>query len=155
MSDALKLFNTLHGILEFDLWDKHPNACTGSSSACSACCGGATIDCEEAYELWAKMDVNIYVDKLEDFRNLTDVERNMVVLRKPSVKLKGEAGIVVEHQAPNGKHFTLTDLVAAVVETERRTRLQSEWLDGIDAHHVYFEGVIPQKDGSWRICWGS
>ncbi|MGA9520488.1 MAG: hypothetical protein WBV82_03435 [Myxococcaceae bacterium] len=76
-------------------------------------------------------------------------------MREPLIRLRGEAGDPVEHRAPNGKHFTVRELVKAVEETERQSRSRSNWLGGIDVHHVYFEGIHPENDGTWSIAWGS
>ena len=32
---------------------------------------------------------------------------------------------------------------------------QSEWFDGVDVHHVFFEGIHQDSDGVWEIYWGS
>ncbi|MEV0462603.1 hypothetical protein AB0I30_18965 [Nocardia tengchongensis] len=88
------------------------------------------------------------------FRDLTAEEFGRVVLESAVLNLQGE-GEPVAHRAPNGKWFTVRDLVAAVAETERRTRAQSQWFGGIDVHHVFFEGIDQDEDGTWRILWGS
>ncbi|MEV4125673.1 hypothetical protein [Nocardia sp. NPDC049707] len=88
------------------------------------------------------------------FRELTGEELDRVVLELSVLNLRG-FGDAVAHPAPNGKWFTVRDLVAAVSETERRTRHQTGWYGGIDVHHVYFEGIHPGDDGVWAIHWGS
>jgi hypothetical protein len=90
----------------------------------------------------------------DDRRPLTEAELAQVVLTQPEIRMAG-LGEVVVHRAPNGAAFTVRDLLAAVEETERRTRGQSEWFGGIDVHHCYFEGIDPDDDGVWRIFWGS
>ena len=67
----------------------------------------------------------------------------------------GESDVVVEIQSANGAGFTVKELAAAITETERRGRGSSEWLGGIDTHHVYFEGIELEEDGVWCINWGS
>jgi hypothetical protein len=89
----------------------------------------------------------------EKFRPLTPKELDRVVLDEPEIRLRS-LGEAVTHKAPNGEHFTVRDLLAAVEETERQTRAQSAWFGGIDVHHVFFEGIHPE-DGGWRIYWGS
>jgi hypothetical protein len=46
-------------------------------------------------------------------------------------------------------------MLNAVAETERQTRDKSEWFDGVDVHHIYFEGIHQGSDGVWEIYWGS
>ena len=91
----------------------------------------------------------------DDGRDLTPDELALVVIPQPTIRLRGEGGSVVEHQAPNREHFTVADLLQAIEETERRTRGESEWLGGVDVHHIYFEGIAKDSDGSWMILWGS
>ncbi|MFE3798331.1 hypothetical protein [Nocardia tengchongensis] len=90
----------------------------------------------------------------DSFRDLTAEEFDRVVLESTMLNLQGE-GEPVAHRSPNDKWFTVRDLVAAIAETERRTRPQSQWFGGIDVHHVFFEGIEQQEDGTWRILWGS
>lgn len=89
-------------------------------------------------------------------RDPTPGELDQVALAAPRVRLRGESGDVVEHRAPDGRAFRVRDLLAAVEETERQTRARSDWLGGIDVHHVYFEGLDPdEQPGVWAITWGS
>lgn len=89
------------------------------------------------------------------FTDLTDSEWNRVVLRSPLIRMRGETERAVEHRAADGVAFTVRDLAAAIRETERQTRGDTEWLGGIDVHHVYFEGIELEDDGVWAIRWGS
>ena len=63
--------------------------------------------------------------------------------------------MVVEHSAPNGNSFTIQDMIIAIEVTERKSRGSSEWLGGIDVHHIYFEGIHQNENGDWEIPWGS
>jgi hypothetical protein len=89
------------------------------------------------------------------FRPLTDAEWSRVVLHAATIRMRGETEKIVEHAAPNGASFTVRELAAAVEETERQGRGDSQWLGGIDVHHVFFEGIEEDVDGVWTICWGS
>lgn len=89
-----------------------------------------------------------------DFRDLTVDESDRVVLESAVLNLRS-LGEPVVHQAPNGQWFTVRDLAAAVAETERRTRQQSEWFGGMDVHHIFFEGIERDDDGTWTVYWGS
>lgn len=88
-------------------------------------------------------------------RPLTEEEWNRVVLRAPTIRLRGEGAGVVEHAAPNGRWFTTRELAAAIAETERQTRGDTDWFGGVDVHHVFFEGIELDDDGMWSINWGS
>ncbi|HEU4533418.1 MAG TPA: hypothetical protein VFS00_04845 [Polyangiaceae bacterium] len=96
-----------------------------------------------------------YVFENGAFRPPTDEEYARVALREPEMQLRGAAGEPVTHRAPNGEYFTVRDVLRAVEETERATRARSDWSGGVDVHHVYFEGVHRQADGTWAIYWGS
>jgi hypothetical protein len=88
-------------------------------------------------------------------RELSPDELQSVAFRASQITLRGEGGGAVTHQAPNGKFFTVQEMLNAVAETERQTRVKSEWFDGVDVHHVFFEGIHPGEDGVWEIYWGS
>jgi hypothetical protein len=94
-------------------------------------------------------------DEAEKFRDLTDDEWQRVVLRAPRIRLRGETDKVVEHAAPPSGAFTVRDLATAIAETERQGRGDTNWLGGIDVHHVFFEGIDEDADGVWAIRWGS
>ena len=90
------------------------------------------------------------------FRELTEEEWKRVVIRTPAIRMRGESGQhVIEHQAPDGASFTMRDLASAIAETERRTRGYTNWVGGIDVHHVLFDGIELGEDGVWQIKWGS
>lgn len=91
----------------------------------------------------------------DESRPLTSEELESVAFDAAEIQLRGDTGAVVAHRAPNGERFTVRDMIRAVEETELQTRGASEWLGGIDVHHIFFEGVLPERDGTWSICWGS
>ncbi|MFE3189463.1 hypothetical protein ACFXHA_10670 [Nocardia sp. NPDC059240] len=89
-----------------------------------------------------------------EIRDLTVDEFDRVVLELPTLNLRG-FGDPVAHRASNEKWFTVRDLAAAIAETERLTRQQSQWFGGVDVHHIFFEGIGKNDDGVWEIYWGS
>jgi hypothetical protein len=97
---------------------------------------------------------NAYVTS-EDLRPLTKAELKTVVFRGTLLRLKSMGPGVIVNAAPDCKQFTVADLIKAIEETERRTRGNTEWFDGIDVHHRYFEGINATDDGAWMIYWGS
>jgi hypothetical protein len=99
--------------------------------------------------------VEVFNRETETARQLTSEELQSVAFRDSRITLRGEGGGTVAHQAPNGKFFTVQDLLKAVEDTERQTRDQSEWFDGVDVHHVYFEGIHLGEGNVWEIYWGS
>ncbi len=88
-------------------------------------------------------------------RPLTEGELASIAFASPQIRLRGDTGEEVAHEAPNGQHFTVRDLIRAVELTELRTRDRSEWLGGVDVHHIFFEGLHLEADGTWAIGWGS
>ena len=90
------------------------------------------------------------------FRALTAGELDEVALTSREIRLKSDRGEgVLQFAAPNGVHFTVRDLIAAIEKTERETRPKGKWFGGIDVHHVFFEGLSRGEDGTWSINWGS
>ena len=58
----------------------------------------------------------------------------------------------------NKKHyFTAKEMIDNIVKFERVDRPKSSWFGGVDCHHVFFEGMRPDKKlkGAYHICWGS
>jgi hypothetical protein len=102
-----------------------------------------------------ELQAQVFNPDTQEFRPLTPQELDAVAFRGSSIRLQSEDGDIISHDAPNGSFFTVRELLRAVEETERRTRAQSEWLGGIDVHHVFFEGIHPGEDDVWEIYWGS
>ena len=84
-------------------------------------------------------------------------ESPAAVIEAPAIRMVSDCAedIVVEHSAPNGRHFSVRDMIAAAEETDRQARPTSEWFEGIDVHHVYLEGIHLEEDGLWVISYGS
>ncbi|XAL99379.1 hypothetical protein OT109_17585 [Phycisphaeraceae bacterium D3-23] len=102
-----------------------------------------------------KLVAEVFDQGSETFRDLTNEEVQSVAFRARSIMLRGEGGTAVTHHAANGEFFTVQELLDAVVVTEKQSRGSSEWLGGIDVHHVYFEGIQQDAAGVWEIHWGS
>lgn len=52
--------------------------------------------------------------------------------------------------------WTVKALLDCIVQTETAQRKKSEWLGGIDAHHVFFEGLVWDDEAeAYEISWGS
>ena len=104
-----------------------------------------------------RLEPEVYVEESDELRELTNAEFELTAYAGPAIALRGESGKIVRHSAPNGKHFTVRDLLQAVEETERQTRGDTEWLGGVDIQHCFFEGVHAdeEEDGVFQIYWGS
>ena len=62
----------------------------------------------------------------------------------------------VSHKAPNRKSFTVGDLVEVIRLTELKTRGNSAWFDGVDVHHIFFEGLSwSDEHDAYEVHWGS
>ena len=57
----------------------------------------------------------------------------------------------------NEDGFTVRQMFDNVEDFEMEARPLSNWFDGIDCHHVFFEGFnkIDGTDNHYTICWGS
>ncbi|MEU1429792.1 hypothetical protein ABZ412_22190 [Nocardia sp. NPDC005746] len=140
---SLEFFNGLSGTLSIELSEPTIDIAANLSNQRAK----ATAEIKEL-----SFALEVFEDN--NFRDMTADELDRVVLESAMLNLQGE-GEPVAHRAPNGKWFTVRDLVAAITETERRTRPQSQWFGGIDVHHVFFEGIDQEEGGTWRIFWGS
>ncbi|MFQ6326940.1 hypothetical protein ACLMAL_12460 [Nocardia sp. CWNU-33] len=140
---SLKFFNGLSGTLAIELTEPTENV-------------AANLSNQRATATAAIRGVSFTLNVFEngDFRDVTVDEFDRVVLELPMLNLRG-FGDPVEHRAPNGEWFTVRDLAAAIAETERSTRQQSQWFGGVDVHHIFFEGIHERDDGVWEIYWGS
>lgn len=142
----LAFFNKLSGKLEIEL-SVPPHRYTPSLENLQAS--------PDAKVVRLKLIAEVYEEATKTFRNLTADELSSVAFRGSEIRLRNDSGRVVSHRAPNGKYFTVLELLGAVEETERQTRDDTEWLEGVDVHHVFFEGIHDAGDGVWEVYWGS
>lgn len=141
----LEFFNELTGELEIELTE--PTEPIGNLANVRAT--------PDAKITSLRLVAQVYNRNTGEFRELTPEELESVAFRAPQISLRGEGGQAVTHQSPNGKLFTVQELLKAVEETERQSRGNSEWFDGVDVHHIFFEGIHLGEDGVWEIYWGS
>ncbi len=142
----LEFFNSLSGKLVIELDEPAKPVANLSNLRASP----------EARVVSLALRAELFNPDTEEFRPLTPDELDAVAFRGGSIRLRSEDGEeVVSHDAVNGSYFTVRELLRAVEETERRTRGRSEWLGGVDVHHVFFEGIELGEGGVWEICWGS
>jgi len=141
----LEFFNSLSGKLEVEL--DVPAEPVGELLNVRALPGARLVR--------LKLNAEVFNRDTKEFRPPTSQELDSVAFRGSSLTLRSDEGDPVSHDAPNGSFFTVRELLRAVEETERQTRGQSEWLGGVDVHHVFFEGIHPAEDGVWEIYWGS
>lgn len=140
----LKFFNGLSAILKITLTE--PTEAISPALENQKATPAAKIESLE-------LTPSVFLRESSEFRDLTPEELALVVLEEKSIRLRG-LGEAIEHEAPNGSSFTVSELLAAIAKTERQTRDQSEWFEGVDVHHIFFEG-IHQEDGIWQARWGS
>jgi|HubBroStandDraft_6_1064221.scaffolds.fasta_scaffold107815_2 hypothetical protein len=141
--DGLELFNGLSGRLKIKL-----------TEAAQAMSEHVVNQVAPASARLASVAFDMKVFEDGKFRPLTDDEWRTVVIREPTIRMRGEGETISEHRAPDGAAFTVRDLADAIAKTEHAGRGSSEWFGGIDVHHVFFEG-IEEDDGVWSISWGS
>ena len=56
----------------------------------------------------------------------------------------------------NDNGFTARRMLANVLEFENESRQHTNWFGGIDAHHIFFEGLHwSPEDDAYIIFWGS
>jgi hypothetical protein len=146
-SDVLQFFCKLSGRLEIQL-SEPAQKITPRLENLAAPASAKLLD--------LTVEFTVFERDARTFRDLTPEEWERVVIVAPSIRMRGgRSNVVVEHRPENGASFTVRELAAAVAETERQARGQSEWFGGIDVHHVYFEGISLDDDGVWDIRWGS
>jgi hypothetical protein len=153
--EALRLFNRLAGRLDIRLSEPAVPVAPGWLNL-KAPPSARIEDVSLIMQFSEEVEEDTPWDLLPDPRDLTEGEWSRVVLRAPSIRMRGENDDeVVEHRAPDSGAFTVRDLAAAIADTERRTRGGTSWEGGIDVHHIYFEGIELEEDGVWCIQWGS
>lgn len=142
--DNLDFFNKVSGKLEIQL-SEAPERITPNLQNLKAP-PAATIES-------IRLEASVWMPEVEKFRDLTEAELDLPVFESGPLSLRGEGNAVTIDPPAHGV-WRIRDLIAAIEVAERRSRADSDWFDGIDVHHVYFEGLT--WDGkAWQISWGS
>lgn len=64
------------------------------------------------------------------------------------------SGVTKTFKKENEEPITVQDVLDYVLEIEQEARPKTDWFGGVDAHHIYFEGLSKQEDG-YEVFWGS
>lgn len=146
MSIGLQFFNDLGGTIHIEMSEEPKQIGTLLNQR----------SVSSSKVLGVSWDPHVYIE--DDTRELTSKELELIVFQDCSIKLRSYACLkpskIVEHKAPNGKYFTVKDMIAVICEQERQTRGDTDWFGGIDIHHIFFEGLTPDKD-VWIVSYGS
>jgi hypothetical protein len=102
-----------------------------------------------------KLESSAFDKAAKSFRPLTSQELTSVAFPEPKIRLRGQAGVVIEHRAANGEYFRVAEILTAIEATELASRDRTEWFGGVDVHHIYFAFLQANEDGTWSIVWDS
>lgn len=141
----LGFLNTVSAVLEIEL-NNHQELADNHL-------GKSTTDTQNS-ALNVTLSPEIYVEETDSFRPLSEAELSQIALNEATVELTSVGNERVIHKAPNGRFFTVKELVEAVELTEKMTRSNSRWFGDIDTHHIFFEGIYCEQ-GQRVIYWGS
>lgn len=90
-----------------------------------------------------------------DFIALTDRELNKIGYKGQTYTLTdSETGISKKYKTSKS-YFTIKEVFDNLLDFETDNRPYLEWDDGIDQHHVYFEGFYRINHQCYEIFWGS
>lgn len=60
------------------------------------------------------------------------------------------------YNAPNNQdYFTVKELIRVIENFEKYSRPQSNWVNGVDTNHKFFEGFVKMRGGLFIAIWGS
>jgi len=107
---------------------------------------------------------SISIDRIRKFEDdeIVDVKQEEL----DEICYKEKKIILMEHSSPfnnrvtmtfeNENGFTVKEMFNNIVEFEKKTRPLTDWFGGVDAHHVYFEGLhFAGEMNTYAPMWGS
>ena len=99
-------------------------------------------------------DPTIYEN--DDFIPITEEQLSSIGINKSEMMLGPDySENKRRYTASNGQYFTIKEVLDCVLDSEKYFRPLSEWFNGVDLHHRFFEGVRQRNDGSFYTLWGS
>lgn len=100
----------------------------------------------------------IWMSDDDTFRSVTAEELASVTFNAPQIAITSEWAKddeYVLYKAPNGEHFSMTDMIDVLTKSEQYFRPQSAWFGRVDDHHIFFEGFDRTVSGAYAASWGS
>jgi len=94
---------------------------------------------------------------IRDIRPLYDEEWKSVAYHAPHITLVSDKCPAKTFKAPNGRNFSVMELLRVVEEWEQLDRCRAGWYGVVDLSGTWFEGLHEREDedGVWEIHWGS
>ena len=99
------------------------------------------------------LNIKGYYDKNFKLQKLPAGFGSKTLIESENITLIGEAGIPVTHASHS--LFRVSDVIKAIELTELETRSKTDWLGGVDLHHICFEGITRVSKNTYKIQWGS
>ena len=97
-------------------------------------------------------EITVFED--DDFRIATTEELTSIEYPRNEITISSN-GYSKTFISKTEKGFTVGELFYRILEVEKESRETTEWFGGIDAHHIFFEGLHLNLDGSYSVFWGS
>ena len=96
-----------------------------------------------------------YDESTDEFIELTKKELDKIEYPFQEITIKSFNENKIKFKSKSKKGFTVRELIECIKDVENIARPESEWFGGIDAHHIFFEGLGKIRDGIYEIYWGS
>lgn len=110
----------------------------------------------------------LWNDATEELRNMTTEELELPAFVGREITLVGGVGSDDGSEREIGlKHtettfetekgfFTVQEMIDNIVQMEKIDRPKTAWFGGLDAHHIFFEGLTTSEGlDSYSVSWGS
>ena len=94
-------------------------------------------------------EISLYDNDEDTHKPLSDSDFAIIGYNKGIIKINEYT-----YEKEKG-FFTIGELFDVILDAEKKIRQNSEWFGGIDVHHIFFEGLWKQKNGTFKIGWGS
>lgn len=100
---------------------------------------------------WGKMLFYNEGDK-NPFSDVSDDKFDKVIYKETQITIESNN---VTETFYNSNGFTSRNLFDHIMSVETEARPNTDWFGGIDAHHIYFEGLHKTDNRCYSVYWGS
>ena len=97
-------------------------------------------------------NIGKFNEDTDDIEEVKDEELDAKCYEEKEIRIISNGQSETFHQKDG---YTARDLFNCIIALELKARPETDWFGGIDAHHIFFEGLYHMDGTTYQVYWGS